>query len=52
MKTFASTLLAAALAVAAATPALSCPYSQNKQASLTDQSSYESAQNENSSKSQ
>lgn len=45
MKAFASTLLAAALTVAVAAPAMACPYS-NKQASLTDKDSYKSAENQ------
>lgn len=45
MKTLASTLLAAAFAIATVGAASACPYS-NKQASLTDSGSYESAQNQ------
>lgn len=50
MKTFASTLLAAALAIAVTAPAAACPYS-NKQASLTNGGSYENAQQNQSSSS-
>lgn len=51
MKTFASTLIAAALAVATAGAAAACPYSNKQASSLTDSGSYSTAQKDQSSSS-
>ena len=48
MTSFASAMLAAALTVAVAAPAIACPMT-DKQASLTDSGSYKTAQKDQSS---